>query len=221
MKKKNIVVAVIIVIALAVGVGGKVFADNVKQRAKTYEVLDKFFNNEIKGEEIDYKSLGKYENTARDVVKKAEKIDEDAEKFEVALSQEKMEEVMNIKYLSDPAAGKQNIQEVSKVAVDFEKTFQDDINGLKDSIEKLPMSQKQKEELQKIHEKDTKEITEELKTNMEFIKGTFSKTEALFDYLISKKGSYSVQGGQLMFNSQKDVDGYNKLISELNSFVNK
>lgn len=220
MKKKNIVVAIIIVIALAVGVGGKVFADNVKQKQKTYDTLEKFFTDEIKGEDIDYKSLGKYENSVRDIVKKADKITEDTKKIEVELSQYKVQGIMDSKYLRDPEAGKKNIQEISKLGIEFEQTFQTDVKELTESIEKMPISQKEKEILRNSYDSEIKASMDELKSYSELIKGAFSKTEALFDYLISKKGSYSVQGGQIMFNSQKDVDGYNKLVSELNSLVN-
>lgn len=220
MKKKNIIAAVIIVVILGVGLFGKAVFDEVKLRIKVNEVLTQVFEEKIKNENIDYNSMGKYGDSVKDVVSNAEKLITDVNNLEDDAKKYEVEKVMNAKYLKDPVSGKQNLQDISKSILGFEQLFNNDMEQLSDSLEKMPLSNKDKEDLRKTIENENKNLSKEIQPTVEYLKVMFTKNEALFDFLIQKRGKYSVQGDQILFNSEKDMNDFNKLVDDLNKFVN-
>ncbi|WP_238885075.1 hypothetical protein [Clostridium sp. YIM B02551] len=120
----------------------------------------------------------------------------------------------------NPVEGKKYIQDIIDTNLKYEKSVDQDIELLNNSVEKSPFSSRDKDQIRKIIDGLDKSTIKDAKSTLTSINTFYSKVQSIYDYLDSIKGRYTFEDNTIVFNSQQDMDKYDELIKEMKASEN-
>lgn len=214
MKKKiilSVLSIIIIIIAIFLVIGYK----EMQYLKRTDTALSQLMDDKINLKDIDYNSLGEYGDSTKAFAETYTKFDTDIKNIEAEEKKYENINVFDVKYLENPEEGKEAADHVLGIIPQLEKVSNQDLDQLNKSFQKIPLPSKEKEAMYKdMDDYKTKSLNKlkPLETGLNILK---SKIDDFYDFLISRKGKYTVETNKITFDSQQDVDKSNELTTAI------
>ncbi|MBL4932253.1 hypothetical protein [Clostridium paridis] len=219
-KVKRILLIVLIVVIVIIGILGVMVYKEIQTQNRVSAAIEKVIDGDLKPQDIDYKSLGKYGNFTRDISNAVIKYKTDSDEVINAYKKFNPSDIFSEKYMMNPVEGKKYIQDIIDTNLKYEKSVDQDTELLNNSVEKSPFSSRDKDQIRKIIDGLDKSTIKDAKSTLTSINTFYSKVQSIYDYLDSIKGRYTFEDNTIVFNSQQDMDKYDELIKEMKASEN-
>jgi hypothetical protein len=214
-KRKKFLLAAISIAIILLGMFAVMVYKEAQYQKRTYSVLAQLMQDKVELKDIDYNSLGKYGDSVKIFSEAYTKFNTDMKNIDSEASQYENINFFEKKYMDNPTEGKENSKHFFDLIPKLEAALTQDQEQVNISFEKIPLPQKPKDEIYKIMNDTKTKLLNETKPLEESLKTLNSKTDALYDFLISRKGKYTSEANNISFNSQQDVDKYKELVTAI------
>lgn len=215
--KKKLLFTGISIITILIVIGALMVHNEIQYRKRMDAALEQITNEKVEPKDINYSSLGRYGAFVKAFAESCTKLNTDMNSMKSEFDKYENNISIDNKYIENPVEGKQSLKQFSDMCLKFKDLLNQDLAQLMASLEKVPLSSKEKEEMKKRENDENAKFLNEDKQLFTSIEAFNSKVDSLYDFLISKKGKYTVEGNKVIFNSQQDVDKYNELIKVINT----
>ncbi|MDD7793077.1 hypothetical protein [Clostridium sp. 'White wine YQ'] len=219
-KVKRILLIVLAVVIIIIGIFGVMVYKEIQTRNRVSAALEKVVAGDLKPQDIDYKSLGKYGDFTRDISNAFVKYKTDSDEVINAYNKFNPSDIFSEKYMMNPVGGKKYVQDIVDTNLKYEKSVDQDTELLNNSVDKSPFSSKDKDQLRELVNKLDENTIKDAKATITSVNTFYSKVESIYDFLDSIKGRYTYKDNTIVFDSQQDMDKYDELIKELKTSEN-
>gem|GEM_PF-4460334 len=182
-----------------------------------YNSLGQIIQQSVDPKNLDYNSMGKYGAFVKSFGDSFTKLKTDTDKLNTEVEDFRQTDALDNKIIDNPIEGKQNVKNISDVIINTENLISDDIEQLKRGYKDIKLTSNEKQRTNEaIKELENTYLIRKKQLN-EGIETFNSKANALYDFLISRKGSYTREDGKINFTTQQDIDKCNQLASAAQS----